>query len=64
MTEVSRAYVSRVKQYARLLGMAACVVSFVDTDGIRHKVEVEAESLFKAAALAVRTSNSTTANQH
>lgn len=24
----------------------ACVVSFVDTDGIRHAVDVEAESLF------------------
>ena len=35
--------------------MAACVVSFVDTDGIRHTVEVEAESLFEAAALALRT---------
>jgi hypothetical protein len=35
--------------------MAACVVSFVDTDGIRHTVEVEAESLFEAAAPALRT---------
>ncbi len=35
--------------------MAVCVVSFLDTDGIRHKVEVEAESLFEAAALALRT---------
>ena len=35
--------------------MAACVVSFVDPDGIRHTVEVEAESLFEAAALALRT---------
>ena len=35
--------------------MAACVVSFVDTEGIRHTVEVEAESLFEAAALAMRT---------
>lgn len=37
------------------LGMATCVVSFVDNDGIRHTVEVEAESLFEAAALALRT---------
>jgi hypothetical protein len=36
-------------------GMAACIVSFVDTEGLRHAVEVEAESLFEAAALAVRT---------
>jgi len=35
--------------------MAACIVSFVDTEGLRHAVEVEADSLFEAAALAVRT---------
>ena len=35
--------------------MASCIVSFVDTEGIRHTVEVEAESLFEAAALAIRT---------
>jgi hypothetical protein len=33
--------------------MPRCVVSFVDSDGIRHAVEVEAESLFEAAALAI-----------
>jgi hypothetical protein len=36
-------------------GMASCVVSFVDSEGIRHTVEMEAESLFEAAALAMRT---------
>lgn len=35
--------------------MASCVVSFLDTEGIRHTVEVEADSLFEAAALALRT---------
>jgi hypothetical protein len=35
--------------------MAACIVSFVDTEGLRHAVEVEADSLFEAAALAFRT---------
>jgi hypothetical protein len=35
-------------------GMASCVVSYLDTSGIRHSVEVEAESLYEAAALAVR----------
>jgi hypothetical protein len=30
-------------------------VSFVDLDGIRHSVEVNAESLYEAAALATRT---------
>jgi len=35
--------------------MATCIVSFVDLDGIRHSVEVEAESLYEAGALAIRT---------
>jgi hypothetical protein len=30
-------------------------VSYVDTSSIRHTVEVEAESLYKAAVLAIRT---------
>ena len=34
--------------------MAACVVSFLDTEGLRHTVEVEAESLYEAAVLAMR----------
>jgi hypothetical protein len=32
-----------------------CAVSFADLRGIRHTVEVQAESLFEAAILAVRT---------
>jgi hypothetical protein len=35
--------------------MALCIVSYVDTEGLRHTVEVEAESLYEAAALAVKT---------
>ena len=35
--------------------MASCVVSFLDTEGLRHTVEVEAESLYEAAVLAMRT---------
>lgn len=31
--------------------MAHCVVSFLDTDGLRHSVEVEAEGLYEAAVL-------------
>jgi hypothetical protein len=31
-----------------------CIVSFVDSEGIRHSIEVAAESLYEAAALAVR----------
>jgi hypothetical protein len=34
--------------------MAFCVVSYLDASGIRHTVELEAESLYEAAALAVR----------
>jgi hypothetical protein len=35
--------------------MAKCFVSYLDTLGIRHSVEVEAESLYEAAVLAVGT---------
>ena len=31
--------------------MARCVVSYLDIDGLRHSVEVDAESLFEAAVL-------------
>ena len=31
-----------------------CVVSFVDSEGIRHSIEVAAESLYEAAALGIR----------
>ena len=34
--------------------MAKCFVSYLDLSGIRHQVEVEAGSLYEAAALAVR----------
>ncbi len=34
--------------------MAACLVSYLDTSGVRHSVEVEANSLYEAAALAIR----------
>jgi hypothetical protein len=32
-----------------------CVVSFTDTDGFRHSVAVIADSLYEAAARAVRS---------
>ena len=35
--------------------MAHCIVSHVDHEGLRHTVEVEADSLYEAAALAIRT---------
>jgi len=34
--------------------MASCIVSYVDTEGLRHSVEVEADSLYEAAVFAVR----------
>jgi hypothetical protein len=34
--------------------MAKCFVSYLDVSGIRHQVEVEASSLYEAAALAVK----------
>ena len=34
--------------------MAVCVVSYLDNSGIRHTVEVDAESLYEAAALAIK----------
>jgi len=33
--------------------MARCVVSYVDTSGIRHSVELEADGLFEAVVLGV-----------
>jgi hypothetical protein len=35
--------------------MARCIVSFLDTEGLRHTVEVEAATLYEAAVLAMRT---------
>jgi hypothetical protein len=35
--------------------VAACVVSYVDSLGVRHSVELEAESMYEAAVLAVRS---------
>src|SRR5258708_492817 len=31
--------------------MAGCIVSFVDLDGVRHSVEVEAEGLYEASVV-------------
>ena len=35
--------------------MAACIVSFVDLDGVRHSVEVQADGLYEAAVLGLVT---------
>jgi hypothetical protein len=34
--------------------MAKCFVSYLDVSGIRHEVEVEAASMYEAAALALK----------
>jgi len=36
------------------MALRACTISFKDARGIRHGVEVEAESLYEAVVLAVR----------
>jgi hypothetical protein len=46
---------AKISENAILRLMAACIVSYVDVEGLRHAVQVEAESLYEAAALAVRT---------
>ena len=35
--------------------MGLCTVSYLDTEGIRHSVEVEAGTLYEAVVLAVKT---------
>jgi len=37
-----------------MTGKRACRVSFKDLDGVRHQVEVEAESLYEAAVLGLK----------
>ena len=37
--------------------MPHCTVSYLDSEGLRHSVEVEAASLYEAAVLAFRTFN-------
>jgi hypothetical protein len=34
--------------------MATCLVSYLDTSGIRHSVEVDAQSMYEAAVLAIK----------
>src|SRR2546426_6291708 len=42
---------AKITENAILRHMAACIVSFVDLDGIRHSVEVQAEGLYEASVL-------------
>ncbi len=43
------------KMLDSLFIMAACIVSFVDLDGVRRSVEVQAEGLYEAAVLGLST---------
>ncbi len=42
---------AKISENAILRLMAVCNVSFVDLDGIRHSVEVEADGLYEASVL-------------
>jgi len=42
---------AKISENAKLRQMAACIVSFVDLDGVRHSVEVQADGLYEAAVL-------------
>src|SRR5438045_2695293 len=42
---------SKISDNPILRLMAACIVSFVDLDGVRHSVEVEAGGLYEASVL-------------
>ncbi len=46
---------AKIIENAKLRAVAICIVSFLDIEGLRHTVEVEAESLYEAAVLAIRT---------
>jgi hypothetical protein len=41
----------KITENAKLRRIAACIVSFVDLDGVRHSVEVEADGLYEASVL-------------
>jgi hypothetical protein len=44
---------AKINENGRLCRVASCIVSFTDLDGLRHGVEVEAESLYEAAVKAI-----------
>lgn len=44
---------AKIAENVILRPMAVCTVSFVDLDGIRHSVEVEAEGLYEASVLGI-----------
>lgn len=50
----SRANIRRKQCYPVAVNLRACRVRYTDTRGLRHSVEVEAESLYEAAVLGLR----------
>jgi len=46
---------AKIIENATLRAVAIWIVSYLDNEGLRHSVEVEAESLYEAAVLAIRT---------
>ena len=46
---------AKITENAILRPMADCIVSFVDLDGVRHSVEVQAEGLYEAAVVGLAT---------
>jgi hypothetical protein len=50
---LSRPIANKRRKSRYTLSMGACRVSFTDSEGIQHAVEVEADSLYEAVALAV-----------
>jgi hypothetical protein len=42
---------AKISENAILSLMAACIVSFLDLDGVRHSVEVQADGLYEASVL-------------
>lgn len=42
---------AKISESAILRFMATCIVSFLDLEGVRHSVEVEAEGLYEASVL-------------
>ena len=46
---------SKIIENGKLRAVATCIVSYLDIEGLRHTVEVEADSLYEAAVLAIRT---------
>ena len=45
---------AKITENDNLRHMASCIVSYIDTSGIRHAVELQADSLYEAGVLALK----------